>query len=110
MVKQYVKQALYQFRENPLISGLSVAGTALAIAVVLVLVLVFQINTAGFAPESNRSRLLYVFAAQVQSSSGGNSGGFSAEVLRECFYPLQIPEAVCGYARGSHSLSLHTKR
>ena len=36
-----VKQSLYQFRENPLISGLSVAGTALAIAVVLVLVLVF---------------------------------------------------------------------
>ena len=110
MVKQYVKQALYQFRENPLISGLSVAGTALAIAVVLVLVLVFQINTAGFAPESNRSRLLYVFTARVQSNNGGNSGGFSAEVLRECFYPLQIPEAVCGYARGSHSLSLPTKR
>ena len=110
MVKQYVKQALYQFRENPLIAGLSVGGTALAVAVVLVMVLVFQINTAGFAPESNRNRLLYVLAAQVQSSSGGNSGGFSTEVLQECFYSLKIPEAVCGYARGTHSLSLPHKR
>ena len=60
MFRQYFKQVIYQLRENPLVSWISIAGTALAIAVVLVLVLVFQINAAGFAPESNRGRFLYV--------------------------------------------------
>ena len=61
MFRQYFKQVIYQLRENPLVSWISIAGTALAIAVVLVLVLVFQINAAGFAPESNRGRFLYVW-------------------------------------------------
>ena len=49
MYKQFVKQAIGQLKEAPLVSLISIVGTALAIAVVLVLVLVFQINAAGFA-------------------------------------------------------------
>ena len=41
LLEQYVKQAVQQFRESPLVTGLSVAGTALAVAVILVMVLVF---------------------------------------------------------------------
>ena len=67
LLEQYVKQAMQQFRESPLVTGLSVAGTALAVAVILVMVLVFQINLAGFAPESHRDRFLYVFGAEANS-------------------------------------------
>ena len=71
LFEQYVKQAMQQFRESPLVTGLSVAGTALAVAVILVMVLVFQINLAGFAPESHRDRFLYVFGTEANSRSGG---------------------------------------
>lgn len=53
MYKQYIKQAVQMLRENTLVSVISISGTALAIAMILVMVLVFQINSAGFAPESN---------------------------------------------------------
>lgn len=114
MFRQYFKQVIYQLRENPLVSWISIAGTALAIAVVLVLVLVFQINAAGFAPESNRGRFLYVWGTQVGPKNDGpggrNRGAMSAEVVRECFYPLKTPEAVTAYTRGTLPVSLPGKR
>ncbi|MGM9759808.1 MAG: ABC transporter permease [Parabacteroides sp.] len=110
MWKIYLKQALQQFKENPLVTWLSVAGTALAVAVLLVLVLVFQINLDGFAPESKRDRFLYVFGACVVSNDGSNNGTFSVEVLKECFYTLKTPEAVCGYTAKYLPISLPEKR
>ena len=112
LLEQYVKQAMQQFRESPLVTGFSVAGTALAVAVILVMVLVFQINLAGFAPESHRGRFLYVFGTEANNRSGGarNRSFMSAEVLKECFYTLKTPEAVCGYALDNCSVSLPEKR
>ncbi|HCC50632.1 MAG TPA: multidrug ABC transporter substrate-binding protein, partial [Porphyromonadaceae bacterium] len=60
MIRHYFKQALQMLKENPLVNAISILGTALSIAMILVIVLVFQINNAGYAPESNRSRMLYV--------------------------------------------------
>lgn len=107
----YVKQSMQMLRENPLISSISIAGTALAIAVILVLILVFQINAAGFAPESNRDRFLYVWGANVLGKEGGgNRGNMSSEVVRECFYSLKKPEAVAAYFRENQPVSLPGKR
>jgi len=113
MYKQFVKQAIGQLKEAPLVSLISIVGTALAVAVVLVLVLVFQINAAGFAPESNRSRMLYIWGTEVSSkniSGNRNRGSMSAEVVKECFYSLREPEAVTAYARASRPVSLPEKR
>ena len=73
---------------------------------VLVLVLVFQINAAGFAPESNRARMLYVWgteANQAMARKPNCSNFMSAEVVKECFYTLREPEAVAAYVRGEPS-------
>lgn len=114
MYKQYIKQAVQMLRENTLVSIISISGTALAIAMVLVMVLVFQIKSTGYAPESNRSRFMYVWGTEVGSKSPGgsdrNRGGMSSEVVKECFYTLRKPEAVSGYCSDSHSLSLPNRR
>jgi|GluameStandDraft_1065615.scaffolds.fasta_scaffold00500_23 putative ABC transport system permease protein len=113
MYKQFVKQAIGQLKEAPLVSLISIVGTALAIAVVLVLVLVFQINAAGFAPESNRARMLYVWGTEANPKDGSgnrNRSNMSAEVVKECFYTLREPEAVAAYVRASHPVSLPEKR
>lgn len=114
MYKQYIKQAVQMLRENTLVSVISISGTALAIAMVLVMVLVFQIKSTGYAPESNRSRFMYVWGTEVGSKSPGesdrNRGGMSSEVVKECFYTLRKPEAVSGYCSDSHSLSLPNRR
>ena len=84
MYKQYIKQAVQMLRENTLVSVISISGTALAIAMVLVMVLVFQIKSTGYAPESNRSRFMYVWGTEVGTKNPNgpeyNRGGMSSEV------------------------------
>ena len=60
MIKQYIKQALSMLRENPLISVISILGTALSIAMIMIVILVFQVQLTNFVPEVNRDRMLYV--------------------------------------------------
>ena len=89
MYKQFVKQAIGQLKEAPLVSLISIVGTALAIAVVLVLVLVFQINAAGFAPESNRARMLYVWGTEANPKDG--SGNRNRRVRRKILRRMPEP-------------------
>lgn len=112
MYKLYIKQALQMLRENTLVSVISIAGTALSIAMVLLLVLVFQINSAGYAPVSNRDRMLLVngTTALAKDKGDSNRGGMSSEVVRACFYTLTKPEAVTAYCADSRPLSLPGKR
>jgi putative ABC transport system permease protein len=107
MIKQYFKQALQMLTENPLVSIISILGTALSISMILVLVLVFQIRTAGFSPESNRNRMMYLLGTDAVAASGGtNRSSMSVEVAKECIYSLPSPEAVTVYAMRSKAISL----
>ena len=56
MIKQYFKQALAQLRQQPLLTTISVLGTALTICLIMVVVMQQQIKTTPFAPESNRNQ------------------------------------------------------
>ena len=60
MIKQYFKQALAQLRQHPLISVISIAGTALSIFLIMLVVMLQQVKVAPFSPESNRNRFLHV--------------------------------------------------
>ena len=51
MWKQYIKQALYQLKENRLISIVCMVGTALAICMIMVIVLTLQIRIKDCVPE-----------------------------------------------------------
>ena len=113
MYKQYFKLALQSVRENPLVSSISIAGTALSIAMIMVVFLIFQIKSANYAPETKRDRMLYVQGAQVgvkEGEGGRNRGGMSAEVVRECFYNLDSPEAVTAFTSDDKPVSLPGKR
>lgn len=98
MIKQYFKQAIYQLKENKLISGISIIGTALAICMIMVIVLVFEVRTTDCVPEVNRSRSLYVKWMSMRQK-GGNSddssnGPMSYRTAKECFKKLTTAEAV----------------
>lgn len=112
MYKHYFKQALQSIRENPLISTISIAGTALSIAMIMVVILVFQIKSANYAPETKRDRMLYVPGTQVTATneSNKNRGGMSAETVRECFYTLTTVEAVTATFSTNKPVSLPGKR
>ena len=112
---QSIKQAWQLMRENPLVSIISILGTALSIAMILVVILTFQISNSGYPPESNRGRMLYVLgteASPIKGQNGGRNRGFmSYEVVKECFYSLQTPEAVTAITDGINlPISLPAKR
>ena len=60
MYKIYLKQAWALLKENKLLSGVSIFGTALAICMIMVIVIVWQIRTANYSPEDYRDRMMYV--------------------------------------------------
>lgn len=111
-MKKIIQQAFFQLRNQPLLSVITVLGTALAIALIMVILIVYQAKTADYAPEVNRSRSLYVkWERTVYDKKDPNSAGHSRPSLwlvKEIFYPLTTPEAVtatyegggsCGYRR-----------
>ena len=60
MIKQYFQQAWAQLRQQPLISMVNVAGTALSIFLIMLVVMMQQVKVSPYAPESNRDRYLHV--------------------------------------------------
>ena len=73
MVQQYFKQAWRVLRENPVLSTITILGTALSIAMIMMLVMTDRIKHGNFAPENTRDRTLYVKSATVQNKVDGNT-------------------------------------
>lgn len=112
MILVYFKQAWQILSENRLVNGISIAGTALSVAAIMLIVLIFQVRTAGYAPESERGRMLHVIVTEASNKEGTSKTKdyMSVQVLRELFYKLKTPEAVSGYADMDYPVSLPSKR
>lgn len=101
MITQYIKQAIAQLRQQPVISGITIFGTAMAIFLIMLVVMMQQVKVAPFSPESNRDRFLHVKYMGLTNKYWGegaiNSGGMSVRTANECFQSLTTPEAVTTY-------------
>ena len=101
MIKQYITQALAQLRQHPIISAVSIIGTALAIFLIMLVVMMQQVTTAPFAPESNRDRFLHVKYLSIRNNNWGegssNNGPMSVQTAKELYASLKTPEAVTIY-------------
>ena len=100
MIKLYFKQALAQLRQQPIISLVSILGTALAIFLIMLVVMIQQVKVAPFSPESNRDRFLHVRFMSITNKEwgGGSSNGpMSVQTAKACFKSLTTPEAVTIY-------------
>lgn len=97
-MRLYFQQALYHLRENPVISWISVLGTALSICMIMVIVITLRVRTADCEPEVNRSRSLYVpnmsYRAKGDKSGSSANSRMSVQTGRECFKTLTTAEAV----------------
>ena len=97
MIGQYYKQALAQLRQHPLISIISIAGTALSIFLIMLVVMLQQVKVAPFSPESNRERFLHVHYMSIGHKDWGDgtsNGPMSVQTAREVYKSLKTPEAV----------------
>ena len=97
MIKQYFKQAWQLLKDNPVLSTISIIGTALAICMIMVMVMSHEVKNAPYAPETNRDRMLYVkwiTATGKKSDSGSSNSAISYDYAKTYFKELKTPEAV----------------
>lgn len=94
MYKQSVKQALGMLKENPFFSFISILGTALAISLIMVIVIIYELQTADYPPETNRSRTLFVCYNSFLRDNAGNYSSCGIPFVKACLYSLKTPEAV----------------
>lgn len=108
MVQQYFKQAWRVLRENPVLSTITILGTALSIAMIMMLVMTDRIKHGNFAPENTRDRTLYVKSATVQNKVDGNTNNsrMGLRMIKEVFIPLKTPEVLYFYTANSVGVSL----
>ena len=97
MIKQYFKQSWQLLKENPVLSTISILGTALAICMIMVMVMSHQVKNAPYPPETNRDRMLYVkwMSSREKGTTGSSSNGpMGYGFAKACFKALETPEAV----------------
>ena len=98
MIQQYFKQAWRLLKENPVLSTISIIGTALAICMIMVMVMSHEVKNAAYPPETNRDRMLYVkwmSGRQKDKPTKGSSNGPMGYALAQAgFKALKTPEAV----------------
>ena len=72
---QTVRQAFTILKQNPLLSTISILGTAFAITMIMAIVITWQTKYADLEPEVNRSRCLYFSAMHVydKEKDGNNN-------------------------------------
>ncbi|MCD7970272.1 MAG: ABC transporter permease [Alistipes sp.] len=94
MYKIYFKQAIALLRQNPFVSIISIAGTALAIMMVMTMIVVRQVRSVALKPESKSNRMLVIdYQLYKRTPNSLQFGNLSNEFLHYLQY-MQIPEAV----------------
>ena len=104
---QTIRQAFVILRQNPLLSTISILGTAFAITMIMAIVITWQSKYADLEPEVNRSRCLYFSAMHVQGKENkdwNNFGKPSAAFMKECIQPLPEVEACTAFSTADVAL------
>ena len=94
MIKLYLKQAWALLRQNPLFSGLYIAGTGLAIAMTMIVAMIYYVKLAPVYPEVNRSRTLYLTYTSFKSDRSEWQSALSYSALQDWALHLENAEAI----------------
>lgn len=104
MIKRYFKEAWASLTKQPLLSSISIGGTALAIFLIMIIVMIDEVKVAPFAPESNRDRWLVQTCASIGNKDWGSTpdrnssnGPMAYNTIRRTFYEMKTPEAVTAF-------------
>lgn len=105
-----LKQTIAGMRQQPLITALTIIGTALAICLIMIVMMTREVQLADYGAEPNRSRTLYVKNIHMAMSEGYDNydSGMYAEVAKSIFLKLKTPEAVATMSTNDDMLNVST--
>ncbi|MCM1504622.1 MAG: ABC transporter permease [Muribaculum sp.] len=107
-----IKQAWGAMRQQPVLSAISVTGTALAIFLIMVVVMLNQVPVAPFAPESHRNRFLHARYGSISYDHDnyyGSNGPYSRRSIEALFKGVEGAEAVTAYGCNVMSGNVNVK-
>lgn len=94
-MKTKLLQILYDMRTQPVTAWVTVAGTALSIFLIIVVLMMKSVLLTPFAPESNRSRMMYApYIDTRQSENNSSSGCMSGAIARRLYSGLDGVEKI----------------
>ena len=95
-MKNKILQILYDLRHQPVISGVTLIGTALTIFLIMIVVMIQQIPVLPFAPESNRQLLLLGCNMHLESlnDNGVRCAGLSFNAAKKLYENLKGVECI----------------
>lgn len=96
-----IKNTWSNLREQPVLSGVTIIGTTMAIFLIMIVVMLNEVKVVPFAPESNRDRLLYADYGSVYEIETGpersRNGAMSEYVAKGLYKDLETAEIVSIY-------------
>lgn len=95
-----LKQTLAGMRQQPLITTLTIVGTALAICLIMIVMMTREVQIADYGAEPNRFRTLHVSSYHLKNRTGGNTykSSLPADVVNGIFMKMKTVEAVALYS------------
>lgn len=88
-------------RQQPVLSAVTIIGTALSIFLIMIVVMMQQIKVTPIAPEVNRDRVLHAKFGSITNKDWGeensSNGAWSEKSVKDIFYRMKTPEAVTAY-------------
>ena len=94
MIKLYLKQAWALLRQNPLFSGLYIAGTGLAIAMTMIVAMIYYVKLAPVYPEVNRGRTLYLTNTSFKNDRSEYQSALSYSALQDWALHFENAEVI----------------
>jgi len=94
MLKLYLKQAWTLLRQNPLFSGLYIAGTGLAIAMTMIVAEIYYVKLAPVYPEVNRGWTLYLTQASFTNGPSTYNSALSYSALQDWALHFENAEVI----------------
>lgn len=100
---QLLRQTWSEMRRQPVISAVTLFGTALAIFLIMIVVMMQDLNVMSFAPESNRDRFLHARFFHIANISGVGdcSGNMGYATARKIYDNLESAETTTFYTGNS---------
>ena len=95
-----MKQIWYELKSQPVISAVTIIGTALAMFLIMVVVMLRQVTVIDLAPETKRSRTLYMGRGILKGYGSDPmeiQGNLSAAIAAELTDSLDGAEATSLY-------------
>ncbi len=108
------KQFIYELKSEPVVTWVTITGTALAIFLIMTVVMMQEVKTAPYPPESNRDRMLHWGMMSITHpdwGDGSSNGPMSYWAFKNIILPLESAETVTVYASSptTHSAALRDK-